>query len=150
MRLEQIIKNSKLNIEHQKELAKEGKDFSTVDLINSERMIEVANIGYTMDLEDWKRIHKDMNGVNDREKLMACKDIKEKYALSWSELETLAHAQRTSESVDRAVAKYTKANCVQIHLKLNKRTDADILAKLDEVESKQGYIKELIRRDIVG
>ena len=33
-------------------------------------------------------------------------------------------------------------------LKLNKKTDADILAKLDETENKQGYIKHLIREDI--
>lgn len=31
---------------------------------------------------------------------------------------------------------------------LNRKTDADILQKLSEVESKQGYIKELIRKDI--
>ena len=29
-----------------------------------------------------------------------------------------------------------------------KSTDADILAKLDKVESKQGYIKSLIRADL--
>lgn len=36
----------------------------------------------------------------------------------------------------------------QIKLKLNLKTDADILAKLDSVKSKQGYIKELIRADL--
>jgi len=35
-------------------------------------------------------------------------------------------------------------------LKLNLTTDADILAKLDETNSKQGYIKELIRNDVRG
>lgn len=34
------------------------------------------------------------------------------------------------------------------YLKLNKTTDAAILARLDEVESKQGYIKSLIRADM--
>lgn len=33
-------------------------------------------------------------------------------------------------------------------LKLNLITDADIIEKLDTVESIQGYIKELIRKDI--
>lgn len=47
-----------------------------------------------------------------------------------------------------AQEKYDKVNTVRMALKLNKNTDADILKKLDEVESKQGYIKELIRRDI--
>ena len=39
-------------------------------------------------------------------------------------------------------------NTVQIKLKLNKRTDSDILERLEKVESKQTYIKELIRADI--
>lgn len=44
--------------------------------------------------------------------------------------------------------KYRKEHCRGIYLKLNLRTDADILARLDKVGNKQGYIKELIRRDI--
>ena len=44
--------------------------------------------------------------------------------------------------------KYDEANTTQVKLKLNNKTDADILARLEEVGSKQGYIKELIRRDI--
>lgn len=53
-----------------------------------------------------------------------------------------------TEAQKRAVEKYDKANTIQIHLKLNKKTDADILEKLESVESKQGYIKGLIREDI--
>lgn len=33
-------------------------------------------------------------------------------------------------------------------LKLNRGTDADIIAKLESVKSVQGYIKELIRKDL--
>jgi hypothetical protein len=33
-------------------------------------------------------------------------------------------------------------------LKLNDRTDADILEWLSQVGNKQGYIKDLIRKDI--
>ncbi len=43
---------------------------------------------------------------------------------------------------------YDKENTVRLNLKLNKTTDADILEKLSQVESKQGYIKKLIRKDI--
>ena len=50
----------------------------------------------------------------------------------------------------RAIAKYDAAHTVQYRLKLNKETDADIIAKLDSVDNKQGYIKELIRKDIKG
>lgn len=55
----------------------------------------------------------------------------------------------TSKAQLRAQAKYDKDNTVQIKLKLNKRTDADIIKRLSETDSKQGYIKELIRLDIL-
>lgn len=54
----------------------------------------------------------------------------------------------TSEAKRKANARYDAVNTTQIKLKLNCVTDADILKKLDEVASKQGYIKELIRKDI--
>ena len=41
-------------------------------------------------------------------------------------------------------------NTVYVSLKLNKKTDADILKRLDKQESKQGYIKRIIREDIAG
>ena len=53
-----------------------------------------------------------------------------------------------SEAMKRGIAKYDAANTVQVKMKLNKKTDADILAKLDSVDSKQTYIKALIRADI--
>lgn len=43
---------------------------------------------------------------------------------------------------------WDKANTKQIKMKLNLKTDADILEKLESVPNKQGYIKELIRADI--
>ena len=49
----------------------------------------------------------------------------------------------------RAQAKYDKDNTVQINLKLNKKTDADIIARLAAADNRQGYIKELIRLDIL-
>ena len=47
-----------------------------------------------------------------------------------------------------AVYKYDRDHTVRISLKLNKGTDADILAWLEQQESKQGYIKSLIRKDM--
>ncbi|MBQ3920660.1 MAG: nucleotidyltransferase domain-containing protein [Firmicutes bacterium] len=35
-------------------------------------------------------------------------------------------------------------------LKLNRQNDSDILSQLDSKENKQGYIKELIRKDMRG
>ena len=46
-------------------------------------------------------------------------------------------------------AKYDKNHTRRIHLKLNLKLDADILQKLDSVDSMQGYIKDLIRADSI-
>ena len=53
-----------------------------------------------------------------------------------------------TEAQLKAGYKYDKANTRQIHLKLNRRTDEDVLEKLDSVPNKQGYIKQLIRADL--
>ena len=55
-----------------------------------------------------------------------------------------------TEAQKRAVAKYDKANTKQIKLKLNLKNDKDILSKLDSVDNVQGYIKDLIRADILN
>lgn len=44
--------------------------------------------------------------------------------------------------------RYDHKACVGLYLKLNRNTDADILARLESVENKQGYVKSLIRADI--
>ena len=48
----------------------------------------------------------------------------------------------------RAQAKYDKDNTVQIKLKLNKKTDADIIDYLSRQENKQCFIKTIIREFI--
>lgn len=53
-----------------------------------------------------------------------------------------------TEAQIKARAKYDAENTRQVHLKLNRRTDGDVLEKLDSVPSKQGYIKRLIRADM--
>lgn len=53
-----------------------------------------------------------------------------------------------TEAQRRAQDKYDGKNTVQVHLKLNLYTDKDILDRLNSVPNKQGYIKDLIRRDI--
>ena len=55
----------------------------------------------------------------------------------------------TSKAQLRAQAKYDKDNTVQVKLKLNKKTDKDIITRLAAADNQQGYIKELIRLDIL-
>ena len=56
--------------------------------------------------------------------------------------------QKSSDARIRANAKYDANHTKQIKLKLNLNTDSDIIKRMNEVENKQGYIKDLIRADI--
>ncbi len=58
--------------------------------------------------------------------------------------------RKSSDAQIRAAIKYDKNNTRLIQLKLNKKTDADILEYLDQLDNRQGYIKELIRKDMNG
>lgn len=53
-----------------------------------------------------------------------------------------------SEARIRAVNKYDKANTVQVLLKLNKKTDADIIKELELSGNKQRFIKKAVREEI--
>ena len=53
-----------------------------------------------------------------------------------------------TEAQKKAKEKYDAKTAVQVKMKLNAKTDADIIAKLESVDNKQGYIKALIRADI--
>jgi len=53
-----------------------------------------------------------------------------------------------SEALKRAKRKYDQNNTKQIAVKLNKKTDSDILGWIEKEPNKQGYIKQLIRQDI--
>lgn len=48
----------------------------------------------------------------------------------------------------QAAIKYNKANVKQIKMNLNKTTDADIITHLEACGNIQGYIKDLIRKDL--
>lgn len=49
---------------------------------------------------------------------------------------------------DTPQSRYDAKNTTQVNLKLNLKTDADIIEKLRSVENRQGYIKDLIRKEI--
>lgn len=54
----------------------------------------------------------------------------------------------STEAQKKASANYAKKMTKCVNIALNKKTDADIIEKLDSVDSKMGYIKKLIREDI--
>ena len=53
-----------------------------------------------------------------------------------------------TEALKKAVRKYDAANTTQVHLKLNNKTDAEIIDHLNGKANVQGYIKKLIREDM--
>lgn len=48
----------------------------------------------------------------------------------------------------KASAKYNKSNVLKVNVNINRNTDADIIAWFENIPNKQGYIKELIRKDM--
>ena len=53
-----------------------------------------------------------------------------------------------SDSKKRSNANYDAGHTRQIKMKLNLKTDREILEWLDSKSNKQGYIKQLIKADI--
>lgn len=56
---------------------------------------------------------------------------------------------KTKQSTLEAINRYQKKNVIQLNIRLNKKTDADIIKALESCKSTQGYIKDLIRLDIL-
>lgn len=52
------------------------------------------------------------------------------------------------EKKERPQDRFDRINAKTITLKVMRRTEAEILEKLESVPNKAGYIKELIRKDI--
>lgn len=48
----------------------------------------------------------------------------------------------------KASIKYNAKNVKQVKLNLNRKTDTDIIDHLDQCGNVQGYIKDLIRKDM--
>lgn len=57
-------------------------------------------------------------------------------------------ARTKTEAFRAAQKRYAEKSTVFYGLKLCRETDADLIAKLESVGNKQGYIKGLIRRDL--
>ena len=53
-----------------------------------------------------------------------------------------------SEAKKKAQLRYDKDNTRQIILKLNTKTDADVIGTLESVGNKQGYLKDLVRDNL--
>lgn len=57
--------------------------------------------------------------------------------------------EKTRQSRVKASVKYNANNVKQVKLNLNKKTDADIIKHLEQRDNVQGYIKDLIKKDML-
>lgn len=57
-------------------------------------------------------------------------------------------AARKKEQQRKATSKYQAKSIQRKTVILNRKTDKDIIAKLEQIENMSGYIKSLIRADI--
>lgn len=53
-----------------------------------------------------------------------------------------------TEAQKRATKAYIQKNIVTINLRLNRSTDAELIAFLERQPNKNGYLKELIKKDM--
>lgn len=60
-------------------------------------------------------------------------------------LERSERMAKTKQEINKQIDEWQRKNVRRIVIKLNKRTDADILEQLDKEESVQGYIKKAVR-----
>lgn len=86
MSREAIKRNAQGNIEYQTRLARAGKDFSAGSIVDSERMLKVAEIEFTPE----EREQLKAMALHPNPDWHQAKAIKEKYQISWNELKTMA------------------------------------------------------------
>lgn len=102
------------------------------DIEETKRLANGAKI-YSSDTEikePWEGLHEDLQRLDSED------------------LEAVTRQFLPKTDQRRYRVEWDKANTKQIKMKLNLNTDADILEKLESVPNKQGYIKELIRKDL--
>lgn len=88
MNIRGLKRNAEEAIRQQTKLASEGKDFSTSVLVEARRTIQLVDaIIPLITPEEWQRIEAGVPGIE--RDMRDCKDIKEKYGLSWNELKML-------------------------------------------------------------
>ena len=72
------------------------------------------------------------------------------HGLKCTEMEghRMAKYYKHGDAQYRASQKYKAENIKRVVISLNKKTDTDIIEFLDTIDNVQGYIKELIRKDM--
>lgn len=103
MTREAMKRSAQANIDFQKNLAKEGKDFSASVIVESERIIALAELPITK--EELDRLHQIY--AHPAQEWSKARDIKDKYDVSWNELKMLARLECDDLTSIKAIRSYS-------------------------------------------
>lgn len=103
MTREAMKRSAQANIDFQKNLAKEGKDFSASAIVESERIIALAELPITK--EELDRLHQIY--AHPAQEWSKARDIKDKYDVSWNELKMLARLECDDLTSIKAIRSYS-------------------------------------------
>ena len=117
----------------------------------NERFESETIIAYLQESGHWgnkgtARVFTDMEKAEDYIDVEKCDPIYDKPFMGdcTFEIEEIGAAFGRS----KASAKYNGSNVKQVKMNLNRKTDADIIEHLNMCENVQGYLKNLIRKDM--
>ena len=110
-----------------------------------------AIIGYLQESGHWgnkgtARVFTDMEKAVDYIDTERCDPIYDKAFMGKCTFEIIEIGAGFGRS--KASAKYNESNVKQVKMNLNRKTDADIIEHLNMCENVQGYLKNLIRKDM--
>lgn len=118
---------------------------SAQQLADAERSIEVCAIAETMTDDERSRLAAIPVYSDD---VRECKDIKDKYGLSWNEVRMARSFFWGSPLKKTPQDRYQETHCRRYVVKCFDSTEQDMIDWLDKKPNKAGYIKELIKADM--
>lgn len=118
---------------------------SAQQLADAERSIEVCTIAETMTEDERSRLAAIPVYSDD---VRECKDIKDKYGLSWNEVRMVRSFFWGSPVKKTPQDRYQETHCRRYVVKCFDSTEQDMIDWLEQKPNKAGYIKELIKADM--
>lgn len=113
-------------------------------ILDAKRMLVVCDLAESMTEDEKLRL---ANIPVYKDDVRECKDIKDKYGLSWNELRMVRdffQGEKKQTPQDRYQAEHARRYVV----KCFDRTEQDMIDWLEQKPNKSGYIKELIKADM--
>lgn len=120
---------------------------SAHQIADAERSIEVCSIAESMTDDERSRLAAIPAYSDD---VRECKDIKDKYGLSWNEVRMVRSFFWGSPAKKTPQDRYQETHCRRYVVKCFDTTEQDLIDWLERKQNKSGYIKELIKADMAS